>query len=80
MLSARRDDDIKNLHQSIVQFFQKDLIESELFLPWSAQGLRGEIFTSCEVLEERADEDGALFRFRATEDVIARLNKLVSDT
>jgi GTP-binding protein HflX len=41
--------------------------------------LRGEIFTSCEVLEERADEDGALFRFRATEDVIARLNKLVSD-
>jgi GTP-binding protein HflX len=79
VLSARRDDDIKNLHQSIVQFFQKDLIESELFLPWSAQGLRGEIFTSCEVLEERADEDGALFRFRATEDVIARLNKLVSD-
>jgi GTP-binding protein HflX len=76
VLSARRDDDIKNLHQSIVQFFQKDLIESELFLPWSAQGLRGEIFTSCEVLEERADEDGAFFRFRATEDVIARLSKL----
>lgn len=79
VLSARRDDDIKNLHWSIVQFFQKNLIESELFLPWSSQGLRGEIFTSCEVLEERADEEGAFFRFRATEDVIARLNKLVGD-
>jgi GTP-binding protein HflX len=73
VLSARRDDDIKNLHQSIVKFFQKDLIESDLFLPWSSQGLRGEIFTSCEVLEERADSEGAFFRFRASTDVVARL-------
>jgi GTP-binding protein HflX len=79
VLSARREDDITHLHQSIVQFFQKDLIESELFLPWSAQALRGEIFTSCEVLEERADEEGALFRFRASADVVARLNKLADD-
>jgi GTP-binding protein HflX len=79
VLSARRDDDIKNLHQSIVKFFQKDLIESDLFLPWSSQGLRGEIFTSCEVLEERADSEGAFFRFRASTDVVARLKKLVGD-
>ena len=79
VLSARREDDITQLHQSIVQVFQKDLIESEIFLPWSAQSLRGEIFTSCEVLEERADEKGALFRFRASADVVARLSKLADD-
>ena len=79
VLSARREDDITQLHQSIVKFFQKNLIESELFLPWSAQALRGEIFTSCDVLEERADGEGALFRFRASADVIARLNKLADD-
>ena len=78
VLSARREDDITQLHQSIVKFFQKNLIESELFLPWSAQALRGEIFTSCDVLEERADGEGAFFRFRASADVIARLNKLVA--
>lgn len=79
VLSARREDDITQLHQSIVQFFQKDLIETEIFLPWSAQALRGEIFTTCEVLEERADEKGALFRFRASVDVVARLSKLADN-
>jgi len=34
-----------------------------------------EIFTSCEVLEERADAEGAFFRFRALTDVVARLKK-----
>jgi GTP-binding protein HflX len=76
VLSARRKEDIKSLHQTIVETFQKDLIETEIFLPWSAQELRGEIFAFCEVLEERADEEGAFFRFRATPDVVARLNEL----
>ncbi len=79
VLSAQRDDDIKKLHQTIVQFFQKDLIESEIFLPWSAQELRGEIFSSCDVIEERADAAGAFFRFRATLDVVTRLSKLSDD-
>lgn len=76
VVSALRKDDIAELHQAIVRFFQKDLIESEIFLPWSAQGLRGEIFASCEVLEERADPAGAFFRFRAAPDVVARLREL----
>jgi len=79
VLSARRKDDIAQLHRSIVQAFQKDLIESEIFLPWSAQALRGEIFSSCEVLEERADAKGAFFRFRASVDMVARLSKLADD-
>ncbi|PCI70638.1 MAG: GTPase HflX [Piscirickettsiaceae bacterium] len=79
VLSARSKDDIATLHQTIVQFFQAQLVESEIFLPWSAQGLRGEIFASCEVLEERADADGAFFRFRATPDVVARLHALLEN-
>jgi GTP-binding protein HflX len=76
VLSARRKENVAELHQAIVHFFQQQLVESELFLPWSAQGLRGEIFASCEVLEERADAAGAFFRFRAAPDVIARLHDL----
>lgn len=76
VLSARNKDDVAELHKAIVNFFQKQLVESEIFLPWSAQGLRGEIFASCEVLEERADAEGAFFRFRAAPDVVARLQDL----
>ena len=76
VLSARRDDDVAALHKTIVRFFQQQMIEAEIFLPWSAQGLRGEIFASCEVLEERSDADGAFFRFRAAPDVAAKLREL----
>ena len=73
VVSALRKEDIAQLHKTIVQVFQQQLVESEIFLPWSAQELRGEIFASSEVLEERADAAGAFFRFRAAPDVVARL-------
>jgi GTP-binding protein HflX len=76
VLSAHRKEDITKLHQEIVKIFQQDLTEAEIFLPWSAQELRGEIFTSCDVLEERTDADGAFFRLRAAPDVVARLREL----
>ena len=65
VMSARRPEDVASLHRAILDFFQKDLDEAELFLPWSAQQLRGEIFSRCKVLEERANEEGAFFLVRA---------------
>src|SRR4051812_30846734 len=44
VMSAKREDDIARLREAISAFFQKDLVEAELFLPWSAQNLRGQIF------------------------------------
>lgn len=64
VMSARRPDDVARLHQRIVAFFQQDLVEAELFLPWTAQQLRGAVFASCQVLDERAEADGAHFRVR----------------
>ena len=46
VMSARREDDIAKLQRRSCAFFQKDLVEAELFLPWSAQHLRGEIFAA----------------------------------
>ncbi|MFT6157192.1 MAG: GTP-binding protein HflX [Neolewinella sp.] len=67
------------MHQAILRFFQKDLIESEIFLPWPAQEMRSKIFSACDVLNERANDAGAFFRFRATPDMIATMNKLSGD-
>ncbi len=80
VLSARNQGDIAALHQAIVAVFQQDLVDAEIFLPWSAQGLRGDIFASCDVLEERADETGAFFSLRATPSVVARLTELSDKT
>jgi len=75
VMSARRPDDVARLRRTIIAFFQQDLIETELFLPWSAQQLRREIYANCEVLEERADGEGAFFRVRGEGDVLAGLRE-----
>ena len=74
-MSAYRPYDMVQLHQTIVAFFQRDLVEAELFLPWSGQQFRGEIFARCEVLAERADDKGATFRVRGEESVLNKLRE-----
>lgn len=73
VLSARRPKDVARMHGIIVDFFQRDLAEAELLLPWHAQQLRGELYASCQVLGESADEDGARFTVRGSADAIERL-------
>jgi GTP-binding protein HflX len=73
VMSARRADDVALLREAIVGFFRQDLVEAELFLPWSAQQQRGAIFASCEVLEERADEKGAFLRVRGDSEAVRKL-------
>ena len=73
VMSARRSGDVAKLREAVVAFFQRDQIEAELFLPWSAQQLRGEIFARCEVLEERADEAGAFLRIRGEPEAVKDL-------
>jgi GTP-binding protein HflX len=75
VMSARRPDDVARLHKAIVAFFQQDLVEAELFLPWSAQQMRGEIFARCEVLTERADGEGAFFRVRGEQGALDSLRE-----
>ena len=75
VMSARRPEEVAKLHATIEAFFKQDLVEAELFLPWSEQKQRGEIFSSCEVLEERADGDGAFFHIRGQPDVVEALRK-----
>ena len=73
VMSARREDDIARLREAIVAFFRQDRVEEEIFLPWSAQQLRGEIYASCEVLGERADGEGAFFSVRGERGAVERL-------
>jgi GTP-binding protein HflX len=73
VMSARREGDIAKLHEAIAAFFQRDLVEAELFLPWTAQKMRGEVFATCKVLEERADSEGAFLRIRGEPETVQRL-------
>src|SRR3954454_1210959 len=73
VMSARREGDVGKLHEAVAGFFQRDLVEAELFLPWAAQNMRGEVFATCKVIEERADTDGAYLRIRGEPEAVKRL-------
>jgi GTP-binding protein HflX len=80
VMSAKWEGDVARLREAIVAFFQRRLVEAELFLPWSAQKLRGQIFATCTVLEERADGEGAFLRVRGEPEAIGRLREQLGET
>ena len=73
VMSARRPDEVAKLRQKIVTFFQQDLVEAEIFLPWAEQQMRGEIYASCQVLEENSNDNGSLLRVRGEPNVVEKL-------
>ena len=75
VMSARREGDIAKLRDTIRAFFERGLVEAELFLPWAAQRLRGEIFASCKVLAERAGSDGAFVRVLGDPETLRHLRE-----
>jgi len=50
VMSAVDPNAVLKLQKTIRSFFSRRLVKAELFLPWSAQHLRGELFANCVVL------------------------------
>ena len=73
VLSARRPEDVTDLHARLVGFFNRDLVEGEVHVPYDRQQMRGEIFAACEVLAESYDDRGVIFRVRAHPEMLERL-------
>lgn len=75
VISARRGEDVAALREAILGFFRQGMAEAELFLPWSDPQARNEIFSCCEVLAERADEQGAFLHIRGEAEVVRGLDE-----
>jgi GTP-binding protein HflX len=73
VMSARRPADVARLRERLVAFFNRDLVEGEIRVPYDRQQLRGDIFAACEVLGERYEESGVIFRVRAHPAMLERL-------
>ncbi len=73
VMSARRPSDVTALHGHLVAFFSRGLVEGEVLVPYDRQHLRGQIFSECEVLGERYQDDGVIFHVRAPAALLERL-------
>lgn len=75
MLSTRDKDDVKKLRAKIMSYFESSMVDEDLFVPYQAKGLVGEIRSKMRVLGESYNEAGVTLRVRATPEVLAQLKK-----
>jgi GTP-binding protein HflX len=75
IISTRNKEDIKRLREKIINAFEKDMIDDELFAPYNVKGIVGDIRASVRVLKEDYEESGVRFAVRGKAEDIERIKK-----
>ena len=77
LMSTRRLEDVQSLRERILQFAESDMIEEDLFVPYTAKGVVGEIRSTMRVLQENFEAEGIRFRVKTKATDLARVSKLI---
>ena len=75
VMSALHPADIAALHARIVAFFEREMIDAELFVPYHRQRLVHTIHESCRVVHEIHDEVGTHIFMRASPALVEELRQ-----
>lgn len=77
-ISTRSSESLRLVRERIMSYFESDMVDAEILVPFSAQGIVGEIRNQMRVLRESYDENGTTFLVRASMEKIQRINKKLS--
>lgn len=77
VMSALRPADVSALHKRIVTFFQRGMIDAELFVPYGKQRLVHTIHQACNVTNEAHDEVGTRLFIRAPRGTVDELRQAI---
>lgn len=72
-LSTRDKEDLAALRETLLQFFEKDMTEADLMIPYAVQGAIGEIRRQMRVIGESYTDGGVTLRVRARQEDLARV-------
>lgn len=75
LISTRNKEDLAGLRETILKFFEGDMREEELFIPYTLQGAMGEVRRSMRVLNETFTENGVNLKVRACEESLSRFKR-----
>ncbi|MBK7862439.1 MAG: GTPase HflX [Archangiaceae bacterium] len=73
LLSAHAPADVARLRQTVIDFFEGQMTEAELTVPYASQGRLGEVYEQARVVSETYDEVGRRMVVRALPAALARL-------
>lgn len=75
LISTRDQNDLSQLRDKIMSYFESSMIDEDIFVPFTAQGVIGEIRAKMRVLGESYDGNGATLKVRGTPETIAQIKK-----
>jgi GTP-binding protein HflX len=75
LLSTRSKEDLQALRERIMGYFESDMVDEELRIPFTAQGVVAEIRAKMRILSEAYDADGLTVRVRSTPENLASIKK-----
>jgi GTP-binding protein HflX len=78
LLSAKSPEDVAELRETIVAFFEAEMVEDQLVLPYSKQALLGDVYNSVRVLSDDYDTTGQILKVRGLPVTIARLRRALA--
>jgi GTP-binding protein HflX len=78
IVSAHDRDDVRRVRDVIVSFFDGDLQDDELFVPYAAQAVVRHVYDDATVLSEHHDETGTRYAVRAPAGVLTRLRQRIA--
>ena len=77
LISTRSSEDIQGLRELIIDFFEKDMIEEEILVPYKAQGIIGQMRSKMKILKESYVEGGVCLLVRGRAIDLQRLKKMM---
>ncbi|KAF4516213.1 hypothetical protein B566_EDAN000453 [Ephemera danica] len=75
LLSTRSKEDLQALRERIMGYFESDMVDEDVRIPFTAQGVMAEIRAKMRILSEAYDADGLTVRVRATPENLASIKK-----
>jgi len=77
-LSTRDPADIQKMRESIIAFFEKDMQEEEILVPYTSQKVIGEMRLNMKILKESYEEEGTRYLVLSRRSDLNRLKKMMS--
>lgn len=75
LISAYNPKSISDLRNELVEFFEKDMIDGEIFVKYGSEKTFGEIRSLMRILKEDYDNEGVHLKVRSNADDLSRLKK-----
>ena len=78
LLSANSSGDVAALRETIIAFFEAEMVEDQLVLPYAKQRLLSDVYENARVLSEDYDTAGRIIKVRGLPGAIMRLRRTLA--